>query len=348
MCANLSDMAGDQLQAAVGRDGAVVLVRGEDLVLRDAAVRDLIRAAANGEDLSLGLDDFSAVELDLAVAVDAALTPPMFTTRRVVVVRDVGRFSTDQAEPLLGYLAAPNPTTCLILVAGGGVMARKLGEAIKRIGTVIESGAPTGKARIGWLNERLATAPVTLDGQAITRLAEHLGDDMGRLDGILAVLGAVHGEGSRIGVEQLEPFLGAAGSAAPWDLTDAIDRGDAAAALSQLGRQLGAGERHPLQVMGSLTSHFGRILRLEGADIRDENDAAKALGITGSTFPAKKALTQCRKLGHQNVVRAITLLAEADLDLRGRRDLPGDVVMEVLVARLARLAGPPTRPPNNR
>ena len=54
-------------------------------------------------------------------------------------------------------------------------------------------------------------------------------------------------------------------------------------------------------------------------------------------FPARKALNQYRKLGGGGVQRAIDLLATADLDLRGARDLPDDVVMDVLVARLSRL-----------
>jgi DNA polymerase-3 subunit delta len=57
-----------------------------------------------------------------------------------------------------------------------------------------------------------------------------------------------------------------------------------------------------------------------------------------SSFPAGKALDQLRALGPQGVRRAIALLATADLDLRGQRELPDDVVMEVLVARLSRLA----------
>jgi DNA polymerase III subunit delta len=317
---------------------SVLLVRGDDPSLRGSEVRKLIHAAAGGEDLSLGLDDFSTEDYDLSAVVDAAQTPPMFTTKRVVVARDIGRFGSDSVEPLLSYLSAPCPTTMLILVAGGGQINRKVLDAVKKVGDVTETGAPSGKARQAWLSERLAQGSVRVEPRAANRLADHLGDDLGRIEGILTVLAAVHGEGARIGVDELEPFLGSAGSGAPWDLTDAIDRGDIPAALSQLNRNLGAGERHPLQVMASLQAHFGRMLRLDGSGVRDETEAAQMLGMTGSAFPAKKAMTQARKLGGDNIRRAISLLAAADMDLRGVRDLPGDTVMELLVARLTRLA----------
>lgn len=317
----------------------MLLVKGDDPVLRDGAVRELIHAAAEGEDLSLGLDDIGGggEDYDVAVAVDAAQTPPMFTTKRVVVVREVGRVNADGVEALLTYFAAPCPTSRLILVAGGGQTPRKVLDGVKRLGGVIETGVPGGKARQAWLEERLADAPVRLDRRAVQHLSDHLGDSLSRVDGILSVLSAVYGEGARIGVDELDPFLGEAGGGAPWDLTDAIDRGDTGAALDQLNRQLN-GDKHPLQVMSSLGAHFAKMLRLSGSGIRNENDAAAALGMTGSTFPAKKALAQANKLGGANVARGIELLAQADLDLRGQRDLPGDVVMEVLVARLTRLA----------
>ena len=61
------------------------------------------------------------------------------------------------------------------------------------------------------------------------------------------------------------------------------------------------------------------------------------LGIKGSTFPAKKALTQSRRLGPDGVARAIALLARADVDLRGASGLEPQTVIQVLVARLSRL-----------
>src|SRR5438270_846669 len=129
---------------------------------------------------------------------------------------------------------------------------------------------------------------------------------------------------------------GEAGGVAPWDLTDAIDRGDTVAALENLHRLLGAG-RHPLVILASLHNHYARILRLEGSGAADEKAAAEMLGITGSTFPARKALSQARRLGHDAAARAITLLADADLALKGSIEWPDGLVLEVLVARLSRL-----------
>jgi DNA polymerase-3 subunit delta len=88
--------------------------------------------------------------------------------------------------------------------------------------------------------------------------------------------------------------------------------------------------------MASLHGHFGRLLRLDGADVRNEVEVADMLGIKG--FPAKKALQVSRRIGPGKVARAIRLIAAADLDLRGRSAWPPELVVEVLVARLASLA----------
>lgn len=316
----------------------VLLIKGDDPVLVADALRSAVADALGDESAELALSDFSTEDYEIAALVDAAQTPPMFSLRRIVVGRGIGRFTSGDLEPLLDYLAGPLDSTSLILVAGGGQTSRKLLDAAKKKGSVIDAGVPAGKGRQTWLAAKLADAPVRLDARAQQHLAEHLGDDLGRLNGILEVLAAVHGDGARLRTADIEPFLGSAGSGAPWDLTDAIDRGDAAGALDQLHRMMGSGERHPLQIMASLQTHVGKMLRLDGAGARDETEAAAHLGITGSTFPAKKALVQSRKLGSAGVGRAVHILAEADLDLRGRRDLPGSVVLELAVARLARLS----------
>ena len=57
----------------------------------------------------------------------------------------------------------------------------------------------------------------------------------------------------------------------PWELTDAIDRGDMAAALDRLAPDDGGGDRHPLAIMSTLQAHYGRMLRLDGRRRGDES-----------------------------------------------------------------------------
>jgi DNA polymerase-3 subunit delta len=317
---------------------AVMLVKGDDPSLLADATSDAIDRALDGSDRSLALEEFGGDDLQVASIVDAARTPPFLTERRVLVVRDVGRWTSDALAPLIDYLAAPEPTTSVVLVAGGGQTSPRLLNAVKKAGEVVDAGTPTGRARAAWVSARLEAAPLHFDAATKQRVADHLGEDLGRLPALLDTLVGAYGEGARLDVGDVEPFLGDAGGVAPWDLTDAIDRGDTAAALAALKRLTGGGDRHPLVVLASLHRHYAAMLRLDGSGIRGEQDAAAALGL--APFPAKKALQQANRLGSSAIGRAITLLADADLDLRGLKEWPDDLVLEILVARLSRLVGP--------
>ena len=318
------------------------LVRGDDPGVTGDAVRALVAELVGDDDAGLVVEDLGG-DCELRAVVDAAQTPPFFGDHRVVIARDVGRFLTAEVGPLVAYLSDPLPTTRLVLVGGGGQVSRSLGDAVRKVGHVVDAGVPSGRNRAAWLGARLKKGPVRLDAAATDMVGKHLGDDVGRLAPLLEMLAAAYGQGARVGAEELAPFLGEAGTVAPWELTDAIDRGDLATALATLRRLMAAGGRHPLVVLATLHTHFARMLRLDGADVTDEAAAARLLGLTGSTYPAKKAMLQARRLGSAGTARAITLLADADLALKGAVEWPSDMVLEVLVARLSRLAPSPRR-----
>jgi len=324
--------------AGAGAPVAAWYVKGDDPALVGEEVRRLTRELSGGD--ATAVEDLSGDDVDVAAIVDACRTPPFLAERRVVVAREIGRFRTEPLEPLIEWLADPLPSTALVLTSGGGQVSQRLLAALRKVGQVVDTAVGTGKARGQWLASQLQQAPVRLDPPAARLVGEHLGEDVGRLTNLLESLAAAYGEGARVGTEELGPFLGQAGGVAPWELTDAIDRGDTEGALTQLHRMVEAGERHPLVVMATLHRHYANMLRLDGTGVADERSAAKVLGM--APFPAKKALGQARRLGFAGVGRAIELLARADLDLRGATACPEILVMEVLVARLSRL-GPGRR-----
>ena len=69
-----------------------------------------------------------------------------------------------------------------------------------------------------------------------TRTQDLTDEDVSRLRSLLELLTAAYGDGATVTEDELAPFLGDAGGVAPWDLTDAIDRGDTAAAIENLHR----------------------------------------------------------------------------------------------------------------
>ena len=318
----------------------VHLLTGDDESILRSKAHDLVSQLVGDGDRSLLVDEFDGEEYELREAVDAAQTLPFLTDRRVVVARDVGRFNADDLAALLGYLDNPLDTTDLVLVAGGGRLSKKLTDGVKATGGHVTSTSPPNRPRDRqtWVRTEAEEHGVRLDGAAAARIADQLGEDVGRLEGILAVIRSTYGDGVRISAADVEPFLGEAGGVPPWDFTDAIDAGQTSTALTLMARMIHGGERHPLQIMAILHGHYGKLARLDGADARNETDAAAAMGIRPG-YPAKKALTNYRRLAGGGVQRAIQLLAQADNDLRGDTDLDAELVMEVLVARLSRLGG---------
>ncbi len=313
-----------------------LLSGNEESVLRSAVVELVERLVGDG-DRAMMVDEFDGDDYELRQVVDAAQTPSFLTDKRVVVARDVGRFSADELAPMLQYLSAPLDTSDLVLVVNSGSVPKKLGDAVKAVGTVTNTSPPSRpKDRQGWISEQVAATGLKLRPDAVAQLGAWLGEDAGRLDGILATLASTYGSDRTLTFAEIEPFLGDAGGVPPWDFTDAIDGGDTTKALTLLSRMMRAGGRHPLQIMAILHSHYANIAKLDGVDARSESEAMAATGIT-SAFPAKKAMNNARRLGRSGTRRAVELLAQADLDLRGDRDLDPELVMEVLVARLSKL-----------
>ena len=260
---------------------AAYLVKGDDPSVVAQEVRALLARVVGDRDHALVVEEIGGApgdELNVGAIVDACLTPPFLVDRRVVVVRDAGRLLTADVPRLVEVVQNPLPTTVLILVGGGGTVPATLVKAVGAAGEVVD--VTTGKAgdRKKWLHDHLRRAPVKLEAGASELLAEHVGEDLGRVEGLLGALSAAYGEGARISADDLAPYLGEAGNVPRYELTDAIDRGEPGVALAVLHRMLEAGGLVPVQILATLHGHFANMLALDGDDVGGERDAAAVLG----------------------------------------------------------------------
>jgi DNA polymerase-3 subunit delta len=314
----------------------IFLIKGDDPTLVYEARSNILDELLPDSSRMTSVEELDASETSVDAVVEACQTPSLFGDLRIVIVRNIGAFKSGDVDQLVDFVSEPLDTTALICISGGGQIPKRLSDVIRKNGNVIDASVPTGRARNTWFNEQIRDLPVKFEPEAREILVEHLGEDVSRLFGLADALATTYGVDSKIDAKQLMPFLGEAGSVAPWDLTDAIDRGDIDSALHQLHRMMHAGERHSLVVLAILYRHFRAMLALDGDPPVSEHEAAQRLGM--SPYPAKKAMLQSEKLGHNALTQAIELLAKADDDLRGGSGLEDEAVVEVLVARLARLS----------
>ncbi len=331
---------------------AVIFVKGDDPALLSQTIQRYVGELVGDGDRGLMVEEVSepdygdAGDLTLGPLINAAQTLPFLTERRVVVGRNLGLFGTKVAvAPLVSLLEVLPDTTDLVLVWEHGSSGARLSavpkvltEALSAAGAELVGATPGGRGRKKALDEMLAAAPVRLDGSAKAAIADNVGDELGQVASLMELLVSTFGDEASLSSSDVSPFLGVGADVPPWELTDAIDKGDIATALERLARMQHGGRRHPLQTMATLHTHYQRALKLQGAGVSNEKDAAVLLGMKGSTFPAKKAMDLSRRLGRERLGRAVELLAQADLDTRGGSAVLGDAVIEILVARLARLS----------
>jgi DNA polymerase III subunit delta len=328
------------MSAAKAKDAAAAyLVTGDDSAIMANEVHAIVNRLVGSRDPNLVVEEVGGAgsdALDVGQVIDAYTTPPFLVDLRVVVVREIGRLESDDAKRLLDALEHPFPGTILVLSSGGGRLPNGFSKAIAAIGKVVDVTARRFNERTSYLSDHLSHAPVKLNADARAALSDHLGEDLGRLAGLLETLASAYGEGALVDATMLEPFLGSKGSVPIFDLTDAIDNGEMATALGIVDRMMGPGRTSGHALIASLGNHFSRIARLDGVDVRTGKDAAAILGVT-EEYPAKKALNASRRLDTQSMATAVGLVAQADLDLKGMSGLDERVVLEILVARLARL-----------
>jgi DNA polymerase-3 subunit delta len=347
----------------------VHLVRGDDPVLRADATSALIDELLEGSDRSLALDDLEvpgrarrddapqgdddeteAADVSILERILVALSsPPFLVERRVVVIRNIAGLSKDQVALVVDRLADPTPGVVAIVEHHGGRLPGEFEKFVKankivaRLPKAEEVAAGSNKTSVVEveLQRRAIEAGLKLHTDARARIVKHLGDDGGRVAELVEILATRFPIGTTVRADEIEPYLGETGGIdRPFALTEALEKGDAARSLDVLHRLMHATSaksdaRHPMLLMATLVNYYRSLLRLDSPAIRTKDDAAAALG--GNPWAAKYRLDASRALGSAGLREAFALLAQADLDLRGKRAIDEETVMQVLVARLAAL-----------
>ena len=237
-----------------GQVAPVVLLHGPEPFLIDEALAALTRVVCSDPGLiAMSREVLEAREAGAEGIVRAAETLPWGTPRRLVVARGVETLGTKQAEPLIEYLRAPNPTTVLAVAVSQALAPSHWLRSAVPAAAAVEIPQLAGRALAGWLRSRAFADGLELEEDAAQLLIGLVGDDPAALAGEMGKAALAGGpENRRVGAAEVRAVVGEHRSHEVFELTRAVERRDGANALLLLERLLAGGEE-PLRILGILS-----------------------------------------------------------------------------------------------
>lgn len=154
---------------------------GADLFLQLEKLAEIVRAApADAQRI-----DADGETVELASVLDELRSFAMFSSAKIVVVRDADTFISRFRESLEKYVAKPSAGSMLVLRVGSLPANQRIHKLIAAAGLIHDCNAPKDVSR--WIVEHAKRAhALTVRPDAARMLADFVGNDLGRLDNDLA------------------------------------------------------------------------------------------------------------------------------------------------------------------
>jgi DNA polymerase-3 subunit delta len=312
----------------------VYVLAGPERFLKQECLRRICQMVLGGQDRELAMTVYEGSQASLAeVRSDLAMVP-IWSPRRLVLVRDADAFVSTHRAALEEDIRRPSPHGTLVLEVQSWRSDTRLARMLPPE-AVLECAVPpyeAGQRRLlSWLEQRSQEEyGKRLAGDAARLLLDLVGPDLGILDRELAKLAAAVGDAQAIAAEDVDRLVASGRQREIWALFDLLAQGNRSQALRLLHQVLDQGEE-PIALLAALSWQLRRLvqvyrLRHKGVLLPE---AARRLGLRRPD-QAERLL---RQLGPRTD-RLYDWLVEADRRLKSSHDLPPRTVLERLVVRL--------------
>ncbi len=339
------------------------LLHGED----EFTSRESLKKLRQQGDFGFNQDIYSGADSDVKAIVMSSDTLPFLSEQRLIVVdglpkrkrgetaQEVQSASTSPAgettkggkarkskkasgaagrvgfeKVLAEHVAALPETTVLIVLVEETLDSNNvLFKAAEKHGKVIQSTLPKGAALERWINNRAKSTEVKIAPDAVSMLANFIGNNLRLLANELDKLALYAGKGATITVEDVRLLSAQVQEARIFDLTDALAQRNRKQALNILHDLLADGEP-PLKLISTITSQVRSLLLVKELAQKGMRgpQIASTLGI--APFIADKSLRQVGNFSVPQLESAYRQLLATDAALKRSRLTP-EMALDLLV-----------------
>jgi len=293
----------------------LIFLYGEELYSRDRAVRQIIDRYVPSDARDFNLSIFYGKDATGQKILEEVQTLPVFSSHRVVLVRDAHLLSAADLDLLGDYLNEPVTETLLVFVADKIDKRRKFFQQFQKNGLLQEFRPLYDNQIPGFIKDQLKEQGVQITEEAMALFCRRMGS---QLPAIVVEIGKLHsflGERDLVDVADVEAVVCDLRSNSVFELNDALGRRNAPEALRLLSRLLDDGEA-PLGLLTMIVRHFRQLWKI--IELQEEGVSSRELpGRVGvNPYFINGLVAQARNFGDGQLRGIFETFLETDLALK--------------------------------
>jgi len=285
-----------------GKIPALCFIFGEEQFLVERTVHALLERAIDPSLKDFNFNVYFGNESKGVDIVDAAQTLPMFSDRRVVLVKRAEQLKSEALEAMLPYIKNPSPGTCLLLTGTKIDQRKKFFLEFKKQGELLEYKRLYDNKLSGFIQTESVVQGKSIETAAAELLAALIGNNLQELSSQIEKLAVYAGTKSRITVDDVRTMASSSKAFTAFELAKYLGLRDLPNSIRSLDALFLNGEEVPMMV-GALTRHFRQLWRVrELLDKKiSQSDIGRELSI--NAFFLGDIVTQARNFSRSELQR---------------------------------------------
>ncbi len=294
------------------------------------------------EDSGFNITNFDGENTLLKAISDVAESLPFFSNKRLIIINEPSKEILD--NKYLEEFLSDIPEFSIVIFKiksdsfnpGKAASHKNLLNLCDKYGAAVCLGERKETDLIKYVMTYVKKAESSIEKNQAQNIISMCGNDMNKLSYELAKLTA-YANKNPITDDMIEKTVIPTVEAQLYDLSSCMNRGNLAKALDILHKLLILREE-PLKILGVLYNFYCNVYKakisLDKGVSKDES--SELFGLRPGDFRIRNAYDDCKKYNESQIIKIISILAEADLSIKSS-PLPGDFIIEKAITEIMTL-----------
>ena len=291
----------------------------------------------NESEAGFNLTVFYGKDADWTAVLNACRRYPMFSERQVVLLKEAQQMR--DIEKLEPYIENPLHSTIFVVsYKEKRVDGRtKLAKILKEKGVVLTTKKMYENQVPEWTKDLIEEKGLTITQKALRLVADHIGNDLSRIENEIEKLSVNLGKRKNITEEDIEEYVGVSKDFNVFELQSALASKDIEKAVRIVQYFEANPKSAPIQlILPSLYGFFSKVFMVYGVNSRDEKTVAQALGV--NAWFVKDYIKATQVYNYAGVEKILLLLHNYNLKSIGVNSInttDGSLLKEMIVKMIA-------------